>query len=106
MLCPEHALLQLMHLALDPLSLGVFALVEEGRSQVARTRQRVRMLCPEHALFNLNEPSKHRLRLHALPLVQEGTSQIYSAHVRYSPPPRPATRDRHASASPARIAPV
>ncbi len=39
----------LKHLALDPLSLGVFALVCEGPSQVARTRQRAPMLGPEHA---------------------------------------------------------
>ena len=32
------------------LSLGVFALLKEGHSQVARSRQRVRMLGPEHAL--------------------------------------------------------
>jgi hypothetical protein len=49
MLGPEHALSHLMHLTLDPLSLGVFALFKEGPSQIARSRQRVRMLGPEHA---------------------------------------------------------
>ena len=39
MLGPEHALLHPKHLALDPLSLGVFALLCEGPSQIARTGQ-------------------------------------------------------------------
>ncbi len=33
------------------LGLDVFALLCEGRSQIVRTRQRVRMLGPEHALL-------------------------------------------------------
>ena len=53
MLGPEHALLRLMHLALNPLSLGVFALDCEGHTQVVRTCQRARMLGPEHALSHL-----------------------------------------------------
>ena len=52
MLGPEHAPLHPKHLALDPFSLGIFALVRERLGQIARTRQRVRMLGPEHALFH------------------------------------------------------
>jgi hypothetical protein len=50
MLGPENALRHRKHLALDPLSLGMLVLVQEGRSQIVRTRQRLRMLGPEHAL--------------------------------------------------------
>ena len=50
MLGPEHALLHVKHLALDPLSVGMLALVLEGHGQIVRSRQRARMLGPEHAL--------------------------------------------------------
>ncbi len=50
MLCPAHALQYHKHLALDYLGLGINPLAREGRSQIGRTQQRVRMLCPEHAL--------------------------------------------------------
>ncbi len=53
MLGPEHTLSRRKHLALHTLSVGELALVCEGRSQIVRTRQRVRMIGPEHALSHL-----------------------------------------------------
>jgi hypothetical protein len=69
MLGPEQAHHHLMHLALDPLSLGVLALECEGHGQVARTRQRVRMLGPEHALSHLMQLALHPLSVGVLALV-------------------------------------
>jgi hypothetical protein len=69
MLSPEHALSRSKHLAPDPLSIGVFALVREGQRQIVCTRQRVRMLGPEHALSRLKHLALDPLSVGVLALL-------------------------------------
>jgi hypothetical protein len=51
------------------LSLDVFTLVKEGRSQIVRSPQRVRMLGPEHALLHRMHLAVHPLRVGVFALV-------------------------------------
>ncbi len=63
---PKHALLRSKHLALDPLSIGIFVLAHQGHSQTSRSRQRVLMLGSEYGHLHLKQLTLQRLCLHVL----------------------------------------